>query len=197
MFQLLSCPSKYRPCISNMSNANSNPKYCSKECQKSHWKQHKTDCKSELMKTTWRPSWEAEQRKPAFVSNVTGPADKMVTYGKKKYLWGNVPALDMLGLAHNEGATYAKDLRLLFAGTYLHSPHPASTTHPVDSHPKHPATCATWSRPSPASRPPPPPSLCRTSPPSSTTVTSTSSLATPSSSSPPSTLSLRRPLRPL
>ncbi|KAF4311294.1 hypothetical protein GTA08_BOTSDO13075 [Botryosphaeria dothidea] len=91
--------------------------YCSKECQKSHWKQHKTDCKSELMKTTWRPSWEAEQRKPAFVSNVTGPADKMVTYGKKKYLWGNVPALDMLGLAHNEGATYAKDLRLLFAAS--------------------------------------------------------------------------------
>jgi len=37
-------------------------------------------------------------------------------YGAEKYLWGNVPALDVLKLAGNEGAEYAEDISLLFAG---------------------------------------------------------------------------------
>jgi hypothetical protein len=37
-------------------------------------------------------------------------------YGAEKYLWGNVPALDVLKLAENEGAEYAEDISLLFAG---------------------------------------------------------------------------------
>jgi hypothetical protein len=35
---------------------------------------------------------------------------------KKKYLWGNVPAYEVLQLSSNEGADYNKDLRILFAG---------------------------------------------------------------------------------
>jgi hypothetical protein len=34
----------------------------------------------------------------------------------KKYLWGNVPAYEVLQLSSNEGADYNKDLRILFAG---------------------------------------------------------------------------------
>jgi hypothetical protein len=39
-----------------------------------------------------------------------------VTFGVKKYLWCNVPAIDVLKVEGNEGAEYAGDLRLLFAG---------------------------------------------------------------------------------
>lgn len=40
-----------------------------------------------------------------------------MTYGRKKFLWGNVPALDVINLACNEGESYAKDICLLYAGT--------------------------------------------------------------------------------
>lgn len=39
-----------------------------------------------------------------------------VQFGGTKYLWGNVPAFDILEIASNEGEAYAGDLRLLFAG---------------------------------------------------------------------------------
>jgi hypothetical protein len=38
-----------------------------------------------------------------------------------KYLWGNVPALDVLRLAENEGDSYAGDLRILFAGVCINN----------------------------------------------------------------------------
>jgi hypothetical protein len=40
-----------------------------------------------------------------------------MSFGKKKYLWGNVPALDIVRLSENEGERYEKPLNLLFAGT--------------------------------------------------------------------------------
>jgi hypothetical protein len=40
-----------------------------------------------------------------------------MSFGKKKYLWGNVPARDVLCLEENEGARYEQPLNLLFAGT--------------------------------------------------------------------------------
>lgn len=40
----------------------------------------------------------------------------MTSFGETKYLWGNVPAFDILNMASNEGENYANDLRLLFAG---------------------------------------------------------------------------------
>jgi hypothetical protein len=40
-----------------------------------------------------------------------------VQFGGGKYLWGNIPALDILQLGLNEGDNYGEPLRLLFAGT--------------------------------------------------------------------------------
>ena len=37
-------------------------------------------------------------------------------YGGNKYLWGNVPALDLLQLKDNEGEDYCQGLSLLLAG---------------------------------------------------------------------------------
>lgn len=65
-------------------------------------------------KGTWNPDWFLENRKPAFVA-VGSP---MVVFGGKKYLWGNVPALDVLQLGSNEGDNYGAHLNLLFAGAY-------------------------------------------------------------------------------
>ncbi|RXW23557.1 hypothetical protein EST38_g2280 [Candolleomyces aberdarensis] len=46
--------------------------YCSRECQKAHWKAHKKDCKSKLRDEDWQPSW------------------------------GTTPAMDVLNLEMNE-----------------------------------------------------------------------------------------------
>ncbi|KAK4101258.1 hypothetical protein N658DRAFT_566963 [Parathielavia hyrcaniae] len=83
--------------------------HCGPECQKSHWPTHKTDCKSPVGKPTWTPDWASEKRSPACV----GPA--VVPFGGKKYLWGNVPAFDVLQLASNEGEDFVGPIRLLFA----------------------------------------------------------------------------------
>jgi len=37
-------------------------------------------------------------------------------YRQFQFLWGNVPALDVLQLSKNEGPNYDQDLHLLFAG---------------------------------------------------------------------------------
>lgn len=91
--------------------------YCGKSCQQAHWSIHKGDCKSPLMKITWRPSWVLEAREPAFIGTEESPFVDMVSYGRQKYLWGNVPAIDLLNLQQNEGVDFTEDLRLLFAGT--------------------------------------------------------------------------------
>ncbi len=39
-----------------------------------------------------------------------------VTFGHLRYLWGNVPAFDVLNLPNNEGADYGQDLNVCFAG---------------------------------------------------------------------------------
>lgn len=40
----------------------------------------------------------------------------MVQFGGKKFLWGNIPAFDVLQLGSNEGDDYGGQLSLLFAG---------------------------------------------------------------------------------
>jgi hypothetical protein len=46
------------------------------------------------------------------------------SFGLNKYLWGNVPAFDVLNLKDNEGATYGKDLRIYFGGrSLMQGPH--------------------------------------------------------------------------
>jgi hypothetical protein len=86
--------------------------YCGAACQKSHWPVHKPDCKSYLGKKEWQPDWALENRKPAFV----GSDSAVMDFGGKKFLWGNMPAIDVLQLASNESVNYREPLRLLFAG---------------------------------------------------------------------------------
>jgi len=42
-----------------------------------------------------------------------------VQFGRQKYLWGNIPAFDVLQLGSNESEEYGDELHLLFAGEYL------------------------------------------------------------------------------
>lgn len=65
------------------------------------------------MKATWTPSWDTEKRVPAFINDSPDPFQ---AFGGTKYLWGNMPAIDVLALESNEGVQYNKDLDLLFAG---------------------------------------------------------------------------------
>jgi hypothetical protein len=90
-------------------------KYCGAKCQKSHWPEHRKICRSPLSKDKWRPEWDRENRAPAWASGQAA-TNMHNPYGAEKYLWGNVPALDVLKLAENEGAEYAEDISLLFAG---------------------------------------------------------------------------------
>ncbi|KAJ5272980.1 hypothetical protein N7478_008105 [Penicillium angulare] len=67
---------------------------------------------SPLGRETWKPAWVAEDRVPEFMGGGIG-----VQFGGKKYLWGNIPALDILRLESNEGKDYAENLCLLFAAS--------------------------------------------------------------------------------
>lgn len=70
------------------------------------------------MSKNWKPQWELEGRDPTFMSD----HDSCAVFGGTKYLWGNVPAIDVLQLEKNEGVSYDKNLRLLFAGKISFSP---------------------------------------------------------------------------
>jgi hypothetical protein len=65
-----------------------------------------------LGKDTWQPDWIIENRTPEFM----GGEPIATVFGKKKYLWGNVPAFDLLRLDKNEGSEYGGEIRILCAG---------------------------------------------------------------------------------
>ncbi|EPQ57739.1 hypothetical protein GLOTRDRAFT_37501 [Gloeophyllum trabeum ATCC 11539] len=80
--------------------------YCSKECQRGHWKIHKADCKDPLMASDWKPVWERERRLPSFISSDNdGSASSPMTKERLAtglHLWGNMPAIDLVNLEQNE-----------------------------------------------------------------------------------------------
>ena len=86
--------------------------YCGVACQKSHWAKHKLDCKSELRKDNWRPTWDKLGRQPAFLL----PED-VKTPAYMRYLWGHTPAYNILKLEEHEGKAYDEDLALCFASS--------------------------------------------------------------------------------
>ncbi|GIK06628.1 hypothetical protein Aspvir_002278 [Aspergillus viridinutans] len=86
--------------------------YCGPVCQKAHWTRHRSECKSPLNKKTWQPAWVLENRKPSFIAEGLGEQ-----FGMKKYLWGNIPAFDVLRLGSNEGEEYGGVIRILFAAS--------------------------------------------------------------------------------
>ena len=56
-----------------------------------------------------------EGRTPAYIGD-DGPL--LVSFGQFNYLWGNIPAIDVLNIGQNEGLDYGGDLDLCFAGEW-------------------------------------------------------------------------------
>ena len=90
-------------------------KYCGAICQKLHWPNHKLECRSPLNKSSWIPEWDRTNRAPIWA---IGEASQNLhnPFGSSKYLWGNVPAIDILRISRNEGESYDRNIKLLFAG---------------------------------------------------------------------------------
>jgi hypothetical protein len=68
------------------------------------------------MKTNYTPTWMKENRDPSFF----GPDDgvPIPTHGKAEYLWGNMPALDILKCEDNgDIKNTSRDIGLLFAAS--------------------------------------------------------------------------------
>jgi len=78
------------------------------------WYRHKRICKSDLMATKYIPGWIKQGRLPSWVSD----SEISSNFGVNQYLWGNMPAVDMLNIAQNEcvGQVH-RDIRLLFAAS--------------------------------------------------------------------------------
>ncbi|ESK84858.1 hypothetical protein Moror_14952 [Moniliophthora roreri MCA 2997] len=63
-------------------------RYCSKKCQKQHWKRHRINCQDRMRAKTWKPRREIERGTPSFLEQK--PA------GRTVMLWGSTPAIDIL-----------------------------------------------------------------------------------------------------
>lgn len=89
-------------------------KYCSKECQITNWPYHKKICKSDLIKSEYVPSWIKQGRLPSWVSDSGVSSD----FGINQYLWGNMPAVNILSMEEGESiCDIHRDMTLLFAAS--------------------------------------------------------------------------------
>jgi hypothetical protein len=66
------------------------------------------------LENPYKPRWQIEKRIPEFMS---GPP--LAQFGSLQYLWGNIPAIDLLKVTENEGdeAILQQDVSLLFAAS--------------------------------------------------------------------------------
>jgi hypothetical protein len=71
------------------------------------------------VKDTWKPDWIRAVRQPAFITGNDDDSTPFVQFGTHGYLWGNIPALDILSLKDNEGEAeiIKQDIALLFAAS--------------------------------------------------------------------------------
>ncbi|OAX32095.1 hypothetical protein K503DRAFT_20610 [Rhizopogon vinicolor AM-OR11-026] len=117
---------KYKVCSKQGTRACSACKlvsYCSKECQKNHWRIHKHDCKNPLKSSDWKPGWVVENRYPA--SFFYKPGESLLTHAgefcRGLSLWGNVPAIDLINLPKNENdASQDLSIALVASGDLRH-----------------------------------------------------------------------------
>jgi hypothetical protein len=66
------------------------------------------------MKGKYIPSWVQQDRSPSWVSDSGLSSD----FGRDQYLWGNMPAVDLLNMEENEGVhSIHRDMSLLFAAS--------------------------------------------------------------------------------
>ncbi|KAJ7498077.1 hypothetical protein B0H11DRAFT_1715329 [Mycena galericulata] len=81
-------------------------KYCSEKCRSQHWPKHRSQCTHPYLRETWQPSWVTEGRDPTFLytSNI------LTLYRPSIDFWGDLPAMDCLQLATNEGMDDLKPL---------------------------------------------------------------------------------------
>ncbi|KAL3470286.1 hypothetical protein BJX99DRAFT_264344 [Aspergillus californicus] len=86
--------------------------YCSERCRKSDFGAHRLSCINVLTSPHWEPNWWTVKRNHRVHSD-----GNLLGFVHKRYLWGNVPALDVLKLSENEGREYGEDLSLMFAAS--------------------------------------------------------------------------------
>ncbi|KAF8800717.1 hypothetical protein BYT27DRAFT_7199539 [Phlegmacium glaucopus] len=108
--------------------------YCSKKCQREHWKFHKQDCKNRMRSENWMPIWVVENRLPSLFSNENAEQD-FERRGKEEFstgcsLWGNTPAIDVINLAYNE-----KDARRDFSLAFVASGDLRHVVHTINALP--------------------------------------------------------------
>lgn len=89
---------------------------------------HKPDCESPLRSESWLPRWAVEDRQPTWLVEHGSNAGN-VQQASVKYLWGNMPALNVLNLRSNEGESFSEDIKLLFAGEWIYLDFSGQLTH--------------------------------------------------------------------
>lgn len=87
--------------------------YCSKRCQTAHWPIYRKDYQSPIIKGTWKPRWVAKNRPPTFMGL---RIPDHVKFGAIKYLWGNVPAINMIQLGQNKGIDFQNPINFSRVG---------------------------------------------------------------------------------
>ncbi|KAH8832378.1 hypothetical protein DL96DRAFT_1581831 [Flagelloscypha sp. PMI_526] len=84
--------------------------YCRKECQIQHWAVHKKVCKSPLRSSDWMPNWVATDRKPAFITRLTGDWADIKQFWH--WNWWEIFPLSIFATEENEGFPRIADTNL-------------------------------------------------------------------------------------